>query len=285
MATRKLRFAPCPKDAPAFDFAGDALKQQWTAIHAGDQEPFPDAKRARALLEQAGNAAPKGVDADQLTERLQEAWRAFHIGDFSHAYQTGAALGPTGASVATKALGIHAAYLVEDAEDRIARFELAAQLAEAAVQALPDQANSHYRLAFALGRYSQGISIAKALKMGLAGRIREHLEATLELAPKHAEAHLAMAVYHAELISKVGSLVAGLTYGAKAAKAEEHIAIALKLCPKAPIVHVEHANVLNLLYGRRREAEVETVFRKAAKSNARDAMEWLDARHAQSQLP
>src|SRR3546814_2220743 len=32
-----------------------------------------------------------------------------------------------------------------------------AQLAEAAVEALPEEANSHYRLAFALGRYSQGI--------------------------------------------------------------------------------------------------------------------------------
>lgn len=283
MAIRKLRFAPCPFDAATLALDAASLKKHWPQLHAGDQEPFPDARRAAALIKAAGTA-PKGVDGERLSEHLQAAWLAFHRGDFAAAYNTGAALGALGASVAVKALGIHTAYLVDDEDEHIARFELAAQLAEAAVEALPGEANSHYRLAFALGRYSQGISIAKALKMGLAGRIREHLENTLQLAPKHAEAHLAMAVYHAELIAKVGSLVAGLTYGAKAAKAEEHIATAITLCPKAPIVHVEQANVLRLLYGKRREADIQAALSKASKLPARDAMEWLDARDAREQL-
>lgn len=281
MATRKLRFTASPDGATAFDFSGDLLKKHWTALHAGDQEPFPDGKRTAALIAEAGKA-PKGVDAASLSDKLQDAWRAFHAGDFGHAYQAGSALGALGASVAVKALGIHTAYLVDDSDDRVERFEIAAELAETAVAALPDQANSHYRLAFALGRYSQGISIAKALKLGLAGKVREQLDATLELAPKHAEAHLAMAVYHGELISKVGSLVAGLTYGAKAAKADEHIATALKLCPKAPIVHVEHANVLTLLHGKRRADEVTKALTTALKLSARDAMEWLDLRQARA---
>ncbi|PKM16172.1 MAG: hypothetical protein CVV12_04100 [Gammaproteobacteria bacterium HGW-Gammaproteobacteria-2] len=283
MAIRKLRFAPCPFDAAALVLDATSLKKHWPHLHGGDQEPFPDVPRAKALIKAVGKA-PKGVDADRLSERLQTAWLAFHLGDFAEAYNTGAALGALGASVAVKALGIHTAYLVDDEDEHIARFELAAQLAEAAVDALPEEANSHYRLAFALGRYSQGISIAKALKMGLAGRIREHLENTLQLAPKHAEAHLAMGVYHAELIAKVGALVAGLTYGAKAAKAEEHIASAIKLTPKAPIVHVEHANVLRLLYGKRREADIQAALGKAAKLTPRDAMEWLDAQDAREQL-
>lgn len=284
MATRKFRFAPCPAEFAATDYSGESLVKHWGSLHAGDQEPFPDTTRAAGLIAHAGKA-PKGVDAAKLAEQLQLAWRAFHGGDFAQAYQTGSALGAVGASVAVKALGIHAAYLVDDAEERVARFEYAAQLAEEAVHTLPEEANSHYRLAFALGRFSQGISIAKALKLGLAGRVREHLETTLELAPKHAEAHLAMAVYHAELIAKVGSLVAGLTYGARAAKAEEHLAIALKLCPKAPIVHVEHANVLSLLHGKGGATDALAALRKASKLAARDAMEWLDSRHALQRLP
>lgn len=283
MATRKLKFSPSPDDATAFDFSGDLLKKHWNALHAGDQEPFPDSKRAAVLIAEAGKAA-KGIDATSLSEKLQEAWRAFHVGDFGHAYQSGSALGALGASVAVKALGIHAAYLVDDSDERVARFEIAAQLANAAVDALPKQANSHYRRAFALGRYSQGISIAKALTMGLAGQVREHLDATLELAPKHAEAHLAMAVYHGELIAKVGSLVAGLTYGAKAAKAEEHIATALKLCPKSPIVRVEQANVMTLLHGKRRASDVSDALTAALKLTARDAMEWLDMRTVRTLL-
>src|SRR3546814_19367839 len=82
----------------------------------------------------------------------------------------------------------------------------------------------------------------------------------------------------AELISKVGALVAGLTYGAKAAKAEEHIATAIKLSPKAPIVHVEHANILRLLYGKRREADIQAALGKAAKLPPRDAMERSEER-------
>lgn len=78
---------------------------------------------------------------------------------------------------------------VDDEAEQLKRFEEhAAQLAEAAVKALPDEANGHYRHAFALGRYSQGISIAKALKQGIAGKVRISLEAALERA-KHAEAH------------------------------------------------------------------------------------------------
>src|SRR5690606_18085012 len=130
-------------------------------------------------------SAPKGLDAETLATTLQDAWRAFHRGDFKAAFDAGEALGPVGASVAVKAIGIHASYLVDGDAEKLKRFEQAAKLAEAAVKALPDDANSHYRHAFALGRYSQGISIAKALKQGIAGKVRDALDATLELAPKH----------------------------------------------------------------------------------------------------
>jgi len=283
MAGKQAKWAAFPLDAKAFGYAGDALKKAWPALHAGDAEPYPDAKRAQALIDAAGKAA-KGQDAAGLATALQDAWRAFHRGDFQAAFEAGQALGPLGASVAVKSLGIHATYLVDDEDEKLKRFEQAAKLAEAAVRALPDEANSHYRHAFALGRYSQGLSIVKALKQGIAGKVREALEATLELAPKHAEAHTALALYHAEIIDKIGAMIGGLTYGAKAAEAESHIKTALKLTPDSPIAHVEHANVLLLLYGDKKEDAAEAAFEKAGKLKPRDAMEALDARHANEQL-
>ncbi len=280
---KKNAWAPFPHDAKAFAYAGDALKKAWPALHAGDLEPFPDAQRAQALINAAGKAA-KGVDADTLATALQDAWRAFHRGDFQQAHDAGVALGPLGASVAVKALGIHATYLVDDEDEQLKRFEQAARLAEAAVQALPDEANSHYRHAFALGRYSQGLSIVKALKQGIAGKVRQALDATLELAPKHAEAHTALALYHAEIIDKIGAMIGGLTYGAKAAEAESHIKTALKLTPDSPIAHVEHANVLLLLHGEKQENAAAKAFEKAGKLKPRDAMEALDAAYANDQL-
>lgn len=283
MAGKSSKWAPFPHDAKAYAYAGDALKKAWPALHAGDQEPYPDEKRAKALIAAAGKAA-KGITADDLAQQLQDAWRAFHRGDFQAAYETGEALGPLGASVAVKALGIHATYLVDDEVEQLKRFEQAAKLAEAAIKALPDEANSHYRHAFALGRYSQGLSIAKALKQGIAGKVRTSLDATLELAPKHAEAHTALALYHAEIIGKIGAMIGGLTYGAKASEAESHIKTALKLTPDSPIAHVEHANVLLLLHGDKKEDAAAAAYEKAGKLKPRDAMEALDAAHANAQI-
>ena len=186
--------------------------------------------------------------------------------------------------MAVKASGIHATYLVDDEAEKLKRFEEAAKLAEAAVKSIPEDANSHYRLAFALGRYSQGLSIAKALKEGIAGKVRAALDTTLELAPKHAEAHTAMALYHAEIVGKIGAMIGGLTYGAKPAEADKHIKAALKLTPDSPIAHIEHGNVLMLLHGEKQEDAAAAAYEKAAKLKPNDAMEALDAAFAKSQL-
>ena len=279
----KSSWAPFPHDAKGYAYAGDALKKAWPKLHAGDVEPYPDDKRAAALLKAAGKAAPK-LDAAALASALQEAWRAFHAGDFKAAFDAGEKLGPVGTSVAVKALGIHTTYLVGDDAEKLKRFEQAAKLAEAAVKALPGEANSHYRHAFALGRYSQGLSIAKALKQGIAGKVRESLEAALELAPKHAEAHTALGLYHAEIIGKIGAMIGGLTYGAKASEAEKHIKEALKLTPSSPIAHVEHGNILLLLHGDKKEVAAAAEYEKAAALKPQDAMEALDAAYARSEI-
>lgn len=284
MAAKKSAWTRFPHPDKGFDYAGDKLKKAWPSLHAGDAEPFPDDKRAAALAKAAGKAAPKGMDAAALAEALQDAWRDFHRGDFQQAFEAGVALGPVGASVACKALAIHASYLVQDEDEQLKRYEQAGNLAEAAIAALPGEANSHYRFAHAMGRYSQGISIAKALKLGLAGKVRKALDQALALAPKHAEAHTAMALYHGEIIDKVGALVGGLTYGAKAAVAEKHMATALKLTPSSPIAHVEHAHLLLLLHGDKKEDQAAAAFEKAGKLKPRDAMEALDAGFARDQL-
>ena len=277
----KKAWAAFPHPDKAFDYDGAKLAKAWNALHAGDQEPYPDEKRVGDLLK----ANPKlGKDAGAIAAQLQDAWRAFHRGDFEQAHDAGVALKALGASVAVKAGGIHATYLVEDDAAKAARYENLVRLAEDAITALPDEANSHYRRAFALGRFSQTISVAKALAQGLAGKVRDSLDATLERAPKHAEAHTAVGVYHAEIVAKVGGMLAKLTYGANAADAETHLKQALKLTPQSPIAWVEFGNALLLLHGDKREDEVAEAYDKAASLKPRDAMEALDAAWAKAQL-
>lgn len=277
----KSNWAPFPHSNKAFDYAGDKLGKAWPKLHAGDQEPYPDEKHVARLLK----ANPKlGKDAAKLSAQVCDAWRAFHRGDFQQAHDAGVGLKALGASVAIKAGGIHAAYLLKTDKDKIARYEALAKLAEDAIAALPDEANSHYRRAFALGRYSQCLSVAQALAQGIAGKVRASLDSTLTLAPKHAEAHTALGLYHAEIVGKVGGMLAKLTYGASAAEADKQLQQALKLTPDSPIAWIEYANALLLLHGDKREDDAAAAFDKAARCKPRDAMEALDAAHARAQI-
>ncbi len=249
--------------------------------YAGDQEPFPDDRHLARLLK--ANPA-LGKDAAKIAAQLQDAWRAFHRGDFHDAYEAGVALKAIGASVAVKAGGIHATYLVPNDKEKVSRYEALARLAEKAIDDLPDEANSHYRHAFALGRYSQCISIAKALAQGIAGKVRASLDAALKLAPKHAEARTALGLYHAEIVAKVGGMLAKLTYGASAAEAEKQFREVLKLTPDSPIAWIEYGNALLLLHGTAREDDVAEAYQKASKLKPHDAMEALDVAWARDQI-
>ena len=280
MASKK-GWAAFPHEAKAFEYSGDKLAKAWDKLHAGDAEPYPDQARIAKLLK----VNPKlGKDAAAIADTLQQAWRDYHRGEFQSAYEAGESLGALGACVAVKAAGIHAVHLLDDEKEQLKRFEALGKLAEEASKQLPDDANTHYRRAFAIGRYSQGISITKALSQGLAGKVKESLDKALKLAPKHAEAHTALGLYHAEIINKVGGLIGGMTYGAKAATGEEHLEIALKLTPDSPIAHIEYGNGLMLLHGDKKEDEAAGAYEKAAKLEPKDAMEKLDVEFAKAQL-
>ena len=277
----KSSWAAFPHPDKAFDYAGDKLAKAWPKLHAGDQEPFPDEKHVAKLLK----ANPKlGKDSSKIAAQLLDAWRAFHRGDFHEAYESGIALKALGASVAVKAGGIHATYLVKSDKDKLTRYDGLAKLAEEAMAALPDQANSHYRRAFALGRYSQLLSITQALAQGIAGKVKSSLDNTLKLAPKHAEARTALGLYHAEIVGKVGGMLARLTYGASASEAEKQLKEALKLTPDSPIAWIEYGNAQLLLHGDKGEDDAAAAFAKAAKLKPRDAMEALDAAWAKDQI-
>ncbi|MCX7555312.1 hypothetical protein OS187_00440 [Xanthomonadaceae bacterium JHOS43] len=280
---KTTRWTAFPFPDARFDYAGAKLAKAWNKLHAGDLEPFPDEARVADLIS-ANPKLGKATQAGALAESLADAWRAFHRGDFQEAFDAGSALGPLGTSVAIKAAGIHAVHLLDDDKAREKRFSDLVKLAETAIAALPDEANSHFRYAFALGRYSQCISIAKALTQGLAGKVKAALERTLELQPDHAEAHTALGLYHAEVVSKVGGLIAGLTYGAKAATGEALLKRAIELTPDSPIAHIEYGNGLMLFYGSKKEDQAAGEYEKAAKLKPRDAMEKLDAEFAASQI-
>ncbi len=237
-----------------------SVKKQWARLHNGDREPLP--KQADVLA----------------------AWVLFHNGEFQKAAEAGLAAGGDGITAANKATCIHATYLEPKETNRLAMLMAVAERAEAQAAEQPGNANAWYYQAYALGRYSQGISVAKALAEGLGTRVRKALETTIKLCPEHADAHIALAAFHAEVIDKVGALIGGMTYGAKKDTGLKLYQTALALNPHSAIALVEYANGLVMLEGDKRMKEATALYEQAAASTPLDAMERLDVEMAKAEL-
>jgi tetratricopeptide (TPR) repeat protein len=246
-----------PYDSPSLNAA--AVKKQWARLHAGDTEPLP--KDAKVL----------------------DAWVLFHNGEFQKAHEAGLKAGGAGITVANKAQAIHANYLEKSEKNKLAMFEEVAERAEAQQRAEPKNANAWYWQAYALGRYSQGISVAKALAQGLGSKVKSALETTIKLAPKHADAHIGLGTFHAEVIDKVGSLL-GKTQGADRSTGLKMFQQALKLNPASAIAMIEYANGLVMLEGDKKMKEAEKLYADAAACDPADAMEMLDVQMAKDEL-
>jgi len=277
-----VKWKPFPYDATAYGYEGAALKKAWPELHRGDCEPFPDAAFVTAAFAQ--HPPLKGaLDPEKTAAALQSAWRAYHRGDFAAAVAEGTALGAIGANAANKAANIYATYLETDSEWKRAIFLHAAERAEALQTAAPELANAYYFHAQALGRYSQEISIVKALARGIASKVKASLDKAVRLEPNHAEAHIALGAYHAEIVNKVGAMLASMTYGASKDEAVKHFALARKLLPDSAIARIEQANGLVMLFGKAKLAEAEKLYAEAAKCAPADAMQKLDAEHAREE--
>lgn len=279
----KSKWNAFPYPDKAYGYAGAALEKNWERLHAGDCEPFPSALWVKAQV--AAHPKLKGAgETEAVAHGLQDAWRAYHRGDFGAAVAAGEALGLIGANAAAKAINIYATYLVEDLGEKTRLFQDAARRAEALQKAAPDNSNAYYFQAQALGRYSQGVSVAKALAEGLGGKIRQSLETAIKLQPRHADAHIALGAYNAEIVDKIGAMIAGLTYGASKDAAVKHFEEALKLNPGSAIARMEYADALAMLFGAAKLKQATALYEEAAKAEPVDAMERLDVEAARAEL-
>ena len=242
----------------AFDIA--SLKKNWARLHRGDCEPLP-------------------TDAAVL-----QAWLLFHNGEFEKAAEAGLKAGGDGITAANKAACIYANFLESKEKIKLDLFLQVAERAEAQQAAEPQNANAWYWQAYALGRYSQGISVAKALAQGLGSKVKHALEQTIKLSPPHADAHIALGAFHAEVIDKVGSLIGSMTYGAKKDTSLALFREALKLNPGSAIAMTEYANGMVMLEGDKRMKEATRLYEQAAATEPLDAMERLNVDMARVEL-
>jgi tetratricopeptide (TPR) repeat protein len=249
-----------PYPDPNYDYTPASLGKAWKLLHTGDAEPFPE------------EAA------------VVRAWVEFHAGRFEAAARQGLKLGTAGYAVAAKATCIHANYLEPSVTRQATLFDAVLARSEQQQACQPDNPAGYYWFAYALGRKAQRISVLQALAQGAGGRIRKSLETVLRLEPRHADAHIALGLFHAEIVSKVGALAARLSYGASKEAGLRHFAQALELNPGSAIARVEYANALAMLDGKRKLGQAIALCEQAAALLPHDAMERLDIELAKTEL-
>lgn len=238
----------------------EALRARWSLLHAGDAEPFPE------------------------DPAVQAAWLLYHQGDLEAAHAAGLQAGGAGVTVANRAMAIYANYLEPREGRRMALFDEVADQAQTRAQECPDDPNAWFWQAYALGRYSLGISVAKAMAQGLDAQIRQALEKTIALRPQHADAHLSLGLFHAEVIDKVGPLVGEVACGAKKETSLAMFERGLALNPRSIAGKIAYASALLMLDGPDRLDEANALYEQAAATQPLDALEHLQVEIAQSEL-
>ena len=249
-----------------FDYDQSQLAEIWETLHIGDQYEYP--------LNYEGD--------EEILQAQADAWLHYHNGDFQKAAEIGLDLDEHGSVVLAKSVAAYCDYLCEDEDQVLQLLSDTMKICEKAALELSDCANAQFVNALIMGRYSQRISITKALSQGLGGKIKSYLDTTLELEPNHAEAHTAMALYHAEIIDKIGAMIGGLTYGAKKSIALEHFDTSMQLAAEVPITAIENANGLLLLGGNNKKAN--ELYQHASECNVLDAIQNCDVSFAQGQI-
>lgn len=187
-------------------------------------------------------------------QTIEAARAAYAEGRFVEAGELGEALATSeGYALAANSLAIHGYYIAAE-DDQPEYFARAITAADEAIRLDPDNPEGYFQSAHAIGREAQTVGVMEALNRGYARRTREAAEEALRLDPEMAEAHLTLGSWHAEIVNKMGGLVARVTYRATRRNALDYYEKALELAPDEIAVYMEYANGLMLL-GRNRNRE------------------------------
>ncbi len=176
---------------------------------------------------------------DAGAQSLEDAGSAYAEGRFLEAAELAEALGTSdGYALAAKSLAIYAHYFTsgDEWEEMVDR---AIEMSDEAMGADSTNAEAHYQAAHAVGRYAQGIGAFTALRQGLAGRIRERLDAAIRLDPYLWEARLALGGWHADIAAE--GFIARRMYGGNRPAAIVLFEQALQMAPESRVVLYEYA--------------------------------------------
>ena len=210
--------------------------------------------------------------ADVSGQSIDDAESAFTDGRFVEAADIAEAVGTsTGYALAAKSLAIYGHYVATEEGDRDEAIARAIRMGEEAVRADSTNAEAYFQSAHAVGRYAQTVGTMTALRKGLGGKVRDLLEAALAINPDFAEAHLALAGWHADVAA--AGRVARWMYGGNREDAITHFKRAMELEPEHKVVLFEYGVRLPDLDEEAGVARAREMLSRALDLPVRDAYE------------
>lgn len=261
--------------AERFELSREALKAQWSALHKRDLEPFPDTARILAVADDLGESPD---DPQAIARAMQDAWRAYHAGRFHASYRMAKAQGPYGYYLTQRSWIAYTATLAPE-DQEMALIEAAVERLDKAPQT-PSRVriNDYWVQGLILGQYSRRLSSSKARAEDIPERVARIVDWTLSHAPKHAQAHINRGSYHAEIIDRVGWMLAKLTYGANAEKAVEAYRRGLGLAPRMAVGYGEAAMGLHKIDAAEYRDLIEAYTDRLEDLEPLDAEDYLEKR-------
>ncbi len=195
-----------------------------------------------------------------LAADLDDAKELYAKGEFLRASQMAATLETSaGFSFAARSLAEFASSRPRDERDEL--YSLCERYARKAVLLNPKNADGYFEIAVAVGQLANLRDAGYAISTGVPSQIRDNLNLTLDLNPKHWFAMVVLGRWHAEMTSRG----IGWIYGANGDRTVELLELAIKTAPKRILVRVETALAFLVLdkqkYRERAKRELETAIK------------------------
>lgn len=261
-----------------FELTRTELRERWPRLHRRDAEPFPDAARIRAVARDLGRKVPE--EPRQIATAMQDAWRAYHAGRLHDAYRMARAQGPYGYYLAERSWVAYTGTLAPEAM-QLPLLEAAVRRIEANPQRRsPVRLNAYWVQSLLLGQYSRHVSTSVARSKEVPDRVRSALDWVLEQEPDHAQAWINLGAYHAEIIQRIGWLLAKMTYGASAGAAVEAYRRGLRLAPGMAVGYGEAAMGLHRIDAAEYESRIEQYADTLRSLDPLDAEDYLEKRRS-----